>query len=124
MEIPPRFEYHSIKNKVCKLNKQSQVDHTLFIKHFLVYVDDIIIVGDDEIDLATHFEMKELEKLKYFLEVEVAYSKKSIFISQRKYALDLLKEERKLRCIPQECPLNKNHKIGSEESPPVEKSRY
>ncbi|RDX80744.1 hypothetical protein CR513_38676, partial [Mucuna pruriens] len=42
--------------------------------------------------LTTHFEMKELEKLKYFLEIEVAYSKKDNFIFQKKYVLDLLKE--------------------------------
>nr|KYP53851.1 Retrovirus-related Pol polyprotein from transposon TNT 1-94 [Cajanus cajan] len=79
--------------------KHSQGDHTLFIKHspngkltiLLVYVDDMIIVGDDEEEkltpkkkLATHFEMKDLGRLKYFLGIEVAHSKKGIFISQRK----------------------------------------
>jgi len=36
--------------------------------------------------------MKDIGKLKYFIGIEVAYSKKGIFISQRKYVLDLLKE--------------------------------
>nr|KYP49653.1 hypothetical protein KK1_028625 [Cajanus cajan] len=86
--------------------KQSQGDHTLFIKHspngnltlLLVYVDDMIIAGDDEKKLtqkkklATQLEIKDLGKLKYFLEIEAAYSKKGIFISQRKYVLDLLNE--------------------------------
>jgi len=35
--------------------------------------------------------MKDLGKLKYLLGIKVAYSKKWIFISQRKYILDLLK---------------------------------
>ncbi|RDY03252.1 Copia protein, partial [Mucuna pruriens] len=76
----------------------SQGDHTLFIKYspdgkltlLLVYADDMIVIGDDEIEkltlkekLATQFEMKELGKLKYFLRIEVAYSKQCIFISQR-----------------------------------------
>ncbi|RDY12032.1 Copia protein, partial [Mucuna pruriens] len=46
--------------------------------------------GDDEIEkinlkekLATQFEMKELGKLKHFLGIEVAYSKRGIFISQK-----------------------------------------
>ena len=62
--------------------QQSQGDHTLFIKHsqngkltlLLVYVDDMIITGDNEIEkqnlkerLAAQFEMKDLGKLKYFL---------------------------------------------------------
>jgi len=56
-----------------------QSHHTLFIKHsqdgkltlLLVYVDDIIIVGYDELEkqtlrerLATQFEMKDLRKLR------------------------------------------------------------
>jgi len=48
----------------------------------LVYVDDMIIAGDDEIEkqnlkqrLPAQFEMKDLGKLKYFLGIEVAYSR-------------------------------------------------
>jgi len=79
----------------------------LFIKHFIsggvtiliVYVDDIVITGDDFVErdklrkrLSTEFEIKELGKLKYFLGIEVSHSEKWIFISQHKYILDLLKE--------------------------------
>ncbi|RDX92751.1 putative mitochondrial protein, partial [Mucuna pruriens] len=40
--------------------------------------------------LVSHFEMKELGKLKYFL--GVSYYRNDIFISQRKYIFDLLKK--------------------------------
>nr|KYP52271.1 hypothetical protein KK1_025875 [Cajanus cajan] len=45
--------------------------------------------------------------------MEVARSKKGIFISQRKYTLDLLRETRKLGCRPATTPLDRNwkHKI-------------
>jgi len=71
--------------------KQSQGDHTLFVKHsetggvtvLLLYVDDIIVTGDVEEEqnllgqhLAKEFEIKTLGKLKYFLGIEVAHSKK------------------------------------------------
>ena len=61
--------------------KQSQRDHTLFIKHssqgtviaLIVYVDDIVLTGNDfeEITclksfLAKEFQIKELGSLKYF----------------------------------------------------------
>ncbi|RDX84623.1 Copia protein, partial [Mucuna pruriens] len=68
--------------------------------------------------------MKELGKLKYFLGIEVAYSKQGIFISQRKYVLDLLKETGKLGCKISRVPIEQNHKIGCEESPIIEKSQY
>ena len=36
--------------------------------------------------------MKDLGSLKYFLRIEVSWSSSGIFLSQRKYALDLLQE--------------------------------
>ncbi|RDX96275.1 hypothetical protein CR513_21091, partial [Mucuna pruriens] len=98
--------------------RQSQGDHTLFIKHsrdgklslLLVYVDDMIVTGDDEIEkltrrekLATQFEMKELGK---------------------KHVLDLLKEIEKLGCKTLGVPIEQNYKIGCEESPTIEKFQY
>ncbi|KAL5578648.1 hypothetical protein UlMin_011090 [Ulmus minor] len=77
--------------------RKIQGDHTLFIKHsnsrgvtvLLVYVDDIIVTGDDEREsqflrkcLAKEFEIKELGRLKYFLGIEVAHTRLGIFISQ------------------------------------------
>ncbi|RDX71963.1 hypothetical protein CR513_48619, partial [Mucuna pruriens] len=152
MEISPRFYSHNEKNKspqawfgrftqvmISLAYRQSQGDHTLFIKHspngkltlLLVYVDDMIVTDDDEIEklnlkekLATQFEMKELAKLKYFLRIEVAYSKQGIFISQRKYVLGLLKETGKLGYNISRVPIGQNHRIGCEESPIIEKSQY
>jgi Reverse transcriptase (RNA-dependent DNA polymerase) len=69
----------------------------------LVYVDDLIITGDNQIeincikrDLKQKFDIKNLGKLKYFFGIEIAHSFKGLFISQRKYVLDLLKETGKL----------------------------
>jgi hypothetical protein len=87
--------------------KQSQADHTLFIKHssqgkvttLIVYVDGIVLTRNDDGEiqnlkqsLANEFEIKDLGSLKYFLGIEVARSKHGIFISQRKYIFDLFKE--------------------------------
>lgn len=70
-----------------------------------MYVDDIIVTGEDENEqqllgehLAEEFEIKTLKKLKYFLGIEVAHSKKGIFISQQKYIIDLLQETCKTAC--------------------------
>ena len=86
--------------------KQSNLDHTLFLKRsgnqitcLVIYVDDMVITGNDskEIDrlrskLFQEFEMKDLGQLKYFLGIEVLRSREGIFINQRKYILDLLAE--------------------------------
>ena len=86
--------------------RQINSNHTLFLKcrmgkltALIIYVDDMIVTGDDKEEisrltdyLATKFEMKDLGGLKYFLGIEVTQSKQSIFLSQRKYVLDLLAE--------------------------------
>ncbi|RDX79274.1 Copia protein, partial [Mucuna pruriens] len=76
----------------------------------------MIVIGDDGIEkltlkekLTTQFEMKELGKLKYFLKIEVAYSKQGIFISQRKYVIDLLKEIENLGCKTSRVPIEEGN---------------
>lgn len=46
------------------------------------------------------FEMRDLGRLKYFLGIEVLRSRVGIFISQRKYVLDLLAETGMIDCKP------------------------
>ena len=83
----------------------------MFFKHssdgkivvLIVYVDDIILTGDDEAKminlkntLSQEFEIKDLGALRYFLGMEVARTSSGISVSQWKYVLDL---ERKLVCL-------------------------
>ncbi|XP_074282629.1 uncharacterized protein LOC141607169 [Silene latifolia] len=63
----------------------------------LVYVDDMVIAGDDltemvalKAQLSSAFLMKDLGELKYLLGLEIDRSSAGIFISQRRYTLDLL----------------------------------
>ncbi|KAK2974112.1 hypothetical protein RJ640_025461 [Escallonia rubra] len=88
----------------------------------IVYVDDIILTGDDYEEmnrlktiLTKEFEIKDLGKLKYFLGMEVARSNKGISISQRKYTLDLLKETGMLGCKPVDTPMDPICKLGRKE---------
>ena len=50
--------------------------------------------------LDDQFHTNDVGMLKYFLGVEVMRSKRGIFLSQRKYVLDLLSETRKLTAKP------------------------
>ncbi|KAM2959955.1 hypothetical protein FF1_029709 [Malus domestica] len=118
---------------------QSHSDHTLFVKRrqekvtaLIIYVDDMIITGDDcdeisrlQRNLAAEFEMKNLGDLKYFLGVEVARSSKGIFLSQRTYVLDLLKETGMLGCKPVDTPIiEKHHLCLDPNQKSVDKGRY
>ena len=88
-----------------------------------MYVDDIVLTGDDleEIKklkerLATEFEIKNLGALKFFLGIELARSKHGIFISQRKYVLDLLKETGMLGSKACDTPMEQNQKLSADGS--------
>lgn len=95
-------------------------------------MDDIILTRDYEEELlnlkkylAREFEIKDLGCLRYFLRIKVARSKQGIFISQRKYILDLLKETGMLGCKPADTPMDPTKKIGTEaRSAPVDIGRY
>ena len=78
----------------------------------MVYVDDIVITGSDSTGISSlksflqdQFHTKDLGMLRYFLGVEVMRSKHGIFLSQRKYVLDLLSETRKLGAKPCSSPM-------------------
>ncbi|CAN6712060.1 unnamed protein product [Malus baccata var. baccata] len=118
---------------------QSHSDHTLFLKRqngkltaLIIYIDDMIVTGDDQKEiqclqkyLATEYEMKELGELKYFLGIEVARSKHGIFLSQRKYALDLLAETSMLDCKHIDTLIEQNHRLGLfPDQVPTHKERY
>ncbi|KAE8693297.1 hypothetical protein F3Y22_tig00110813pilonHSYRG00112 [Hibiscus syriacus] len=85
---------------------QSRYDYSLFTKKhetnimvLLVYVDDLMITGNDvkmivelkEV-LYRNFKMKDLGELKYFLGLEVLRSNEGILLNQRKYALELIQD--------------------------------
>lgn len=73
----------------------------------------------------SEFKVRDLGKLQYFLGMEIAQSKQGIFISQRKYVLDFLKETGKLGCKPARTPLERNWKSKvNEKDPPFDWKRY
>ncbi|KAK2979733.1 hypothetical protein RJ640_024706 [Escallonia rubra] len=75
--------------------------------------------------LPREFKMKDLGPLKYFLGIEVSRSNKGIFLSQRKYALDLLRETSILACQPVDTLVEEGLKLRIESNQvPVDKGRY
>ncbi|GJT50877.1 ribonuclease H-like domain-containing protein, partial [Tanacetum coccineum] len=89
----------------------------------LLYVDDIVITGNDDIGinefklfLSTKFLIKDLGTLKYFLGIEVIENDLGLCMCQRKYCLELLHEYGLLAARHVDIPLHENSIHGFEET--------
>ncbi|XP_031270507.1 uncharacterized protein LOC116128878 [Pistacia vera] len=106
---------------------QSKADYSLFIKRadsciviLLVYVDDIVLTGNNvnminqtKKMLHSNFRLKDLGMLRYFLGFEVARSVKEISLYQRKYALELISESGLSGSKPSSVLMESNLKLTS-----------
>ncbi|XP_021991778.2 uncharacterized mitochondrial protein AtMg00810-like [Helianthus annuus] len=83
--------------------------------YLLVYVDDLILTGNQPSALASfinclhnEFAIKDLGKLNYFLGLEGTYTKNGLFLNQSKYTLDILTRAKMLDAKPAPTPLSTN----------------
>uniref|UniRef100_A0A2N9IGZ9 Integrase catalytic domain-containing protein n=1 Tax=Fagus sylvatica TaxID=28930 RepID=A0A2N9IGZ9_FAGSY len=111
----------------------SSYDSALFIRHtstgitlILLYVDDMIITGDDTAGicdlqkfLSQQFEMKDLGTLSYFLGLEVTSSSDGYYLSQAKYASDLLSKAGLTDSKTVSTPLELNVKLNTTDGEPL-----
>lgn len=101
----PQAWYQELSNHLLSSGfTNSFADPSLFILkrhsilvYLLVYVNDIIITGNDQIliqqtlnSLATRFSVKDLEDLNYFLGIKAHRTQFGLHLTQCKYILDLL----------------------------------
>jgi len=112
----------------------SNADFSLYVKNtnhgivvIVIYVDDLIITGDSDVDISDlkkllkqKFEMKDLGELRYFLGIEVIQSPKGIWLLQRQYALNKLSKYGMTGCKPISIPLEQNVKLSADEGDLVE----
>jgi len=99
--------FAKLSKAICSIGfEQSQADRSLFTRQrdksftaLLIYIDDILITGNDPISVAmtkkflhSQFNLKDLDLVKYFLGIEFSASKNGIFITQRKYALEIIED--------------------------------
>lgn len=119
--------------------KKGTVDSNLYVKTqndnqivVVVYVDDIILGGckdelckDFSIKMQNEFEMSMIGELAYFLGLKVEQIKNGIFISQGKYAKEMLKKFNMQDCNPISTPMMTCCKLSKDdESPIVDESLY
>lgn len=112
---------------------QSSADHSLFTfgdgnntMVILVYVDDLILARSSSEQcaafkdyLSQRFRIKDLGPLRFFPGIEVARNFTGIFLSQRKYALDILTECGMLGAKPSHFPMEQQHRLSSEKGEPL-----
>ncbi|GJT07784.1 cysteine-rich receptor-like protein kinase 8 [Tanacetum coccineum] len=112
---------------------QSKTDYSLFVKKegssfivVLVYVDDLLITGNDQTQisklkakLSLVFHMKDLGELNYFLGLEVCRSSQEIFITQHMYTRELLKEGGVLNNKPYKLPMDPNLNLQADVGTPL-----
>ncbi|CAL1405238.1 unnamed protein product [Linum trigynum] len=105
--------------------QRSRADYSMFVRRHrdtyvvaLIYVDDVILAGDDmefiqHVKDALHrqFGIKNLGPLKYFLGIEVARSRAGIALCQRKYTLDLLQDSGLSAGRPSLFPIEQQHQL-------------
>ncbi|XP_058201268.1 uncharacterized mitochondrial protein AtMg00810-like [Rhododendron vialii] len=112
--------------------KSSHCDSSLFVLQtstaltaLLIYVDDILLTGSDPSYIAqlvsqmhATFAMKELGTMSYFLGIAVQRTAQGYFLSQHKYALEILARAGMVECKPYNSPMAVKHTVMSDDDLP------
>lgn len=116
-----QFSKHSDKLKLMHFY-ESKAENSLFILktkievlYILIYVDDILIIASSSHAinriiqyLKAKFAIKELGDLHFFFRVEAARSFEGLYLTQRKYIIDLLKRSNMDNTKPCTTPMASN----------------
>nr|GEU64325.1 hypothetical protein [Tanacetum cinerariifolium] len=101
------------------------------IMYLLVYVDDLILTGNQPYVLTTfitrldkEFAIKDLGALNYFLGLEATYSTNGLFLNQSKYAKEILTRSNMIDAKPAPTPLGANVFIFSMGDPFLNPTHY
>ncbi|GJW87721.1 ribonuclease H-like domain-containing protein, partial [Tanacetum coccineum] len=101
------------------------------VAYLLIYVDAIILTSSFP-DLLQHiiaslhneFDMTDLGALNYFLGVFAGRTSTGLFLSQKKYALQLLERAHMVNCNPSWTPVDTESKLGPEGVPVHDPTLY
>ncbi|GKC69110.1 ribonuclease H-like domain-containing protein [Tanacetum coccineum] len=105
--------------------------HGSQVAYLLIYVDDIILTAScptllQQIigSLNNEFDMTDLEALNYFLGISADRTPTGLFLSQKKYALQLLERAHMVTCNPSRTPVDTESKLGPEGVPVQDPTLY
>ena len=135
----PRAWYTKLDKCLRSLDfTRSSQEHAVYFKRsgtscliIGVYVDDLIITGtenhqieDFKAQMKNQFEMSDLGLLTSYLGIEVKQERGKIQLSQKSYALRILKQSGMSECNPAHTPIESRCKFGKESHPRVNPTTY
>ncbi|GJU25159.1 ribonuclease H-like domain-containing protein [Tanacetum coccineum] len=119
MHQPPGFRDSVHPDYVCLL--QLHGTHTAYL---LLYVDDIVLKASPESllqqiigSLHQEFAMTGLGSPNYFLGISVTRDSSGLFLSQKKYASEILERAHMVNCNPSQTPVDTESKLGADVDP-------
>ncbi|KAJ4762199.1 Gag/pol [Rhynchospora pubera] len=131
----PRAWFHKLSNALVGYGfKPSSYDPSLFIYNrnnhrlmVLVYVDDILVTGDDShqisaciADLKAQFAIKDLGQIHYFLGLEAKFSSQGLHLTQSKYIVVLLSRVNMANCKPVLTPMATGAPLSKNDGSPFD----
>ncbi|GKA73993.1 ribonuclease H-like domain-containing protein [Tanacetum coccineum] len=103
----------------------------LDIAYLLLYVDDIVLTASSTVLLTRiitllhgEFAMTDLGSLNYFLGISAQRSKAGLFLSQSKFAAEILERAHVQHCNPCKTPVDTESKLGSDGDPISDPTLY
>nr|GFA04861.1 ribonuclease H-like domain-containing protein [Tanacetum cinerariifolium] len=135
----PRAWFQQFSSYVIRASfSHSKTDTSLFIFHkgsnttyLLLYVDDIILTASStsllqRIISLLHgkFDMTYLGPLNFFFGISTTRTTSAIFLSQKKYAIEILEQAQMLNCNPCRTPIDTKKKLRPEGSPVTDPTLY
>ncbi|GKA68571.1 ribonuclease H-like domain-containing protein [Tanacetum coccineum] len=111
---------------VCLLQRQGTD-----IAYLLLYVDDIVPTASSKVllqkiitSLHQEFSMTDLGSLNYFLGISVTRDSSRMFLSQRKYAAEILERAHMVNCNFSRTPVGTESKLGDDGDPVSDPTFY
>ncbi|GKD86994.1 ribonuclease H-like domain-containing protein, partial [Tanacetum coccineum] len=102
-----------------------------YTAYLLLYVDDIVLTASSESllqqiirSLHQEFAMTDLSSLNYFLGISVTRDSSGLFLSQKKYAIELLDRAYMDHCNPSRTPIDTESKLRSDGDPVSDPTLY
>ncbi|GJW43030.1 ribonuclease H-like domain-containing protein [Tanacetum coccineum] len=126
MHQPSGFQDHDHPDYVCLLQRQGT--DTAYL---LLYVDDIVLTASFEgllqriiRSLHQEFAMTDLGPLNYFLAIYVTRDSSGLFLSQKKYVVEILERAYMVTCNPCRIPIDTESKLGCDGAPVSDPTLY